>query len=230
MQKESVLGLTMFDKIFIFILLILIGGAVGWFLPVIANWLLQLPVVPWEEIVKFVASLNSFWVSMIAAVVGIIIGILLTFSIFEESLEVKVTDDHVQLKLGEHVERLEKKDISAIFMDDKQLVILDQNTNEIYREVLDVKKKNIEETFIEFNYPWYDQDPYENEYERWVMGYPDFPEKINALLHAREIALRDDKKEDAKYLRKDLIKLGVVIRGENNAQYVRLVKLESDSK
>ncbi|GEM_PF-7079974 len=57
-----------------------------------------------------------------------------------------------------------------------------------------------------------------------MLGHPDFPEKVNALLYAREQALKEDKKTNAKYLREDLAKLGVVIRDERNSQYVRLVK------
>ncbi len=57
-----------------------------------------------------------------------------------------------------------------------------------------------------------------------MLGHPDFPEKVNALLYAREHALKEDKKKDAKYLREDLAKLGVVIRDERNSQYVRLAK------
>lgn len=57
-----------------------------------------------------------------------------------------------------------------------------------------------------------------------MLGHPDFPEKVNARLYAREHVLKEDKKKDAKYLREDLAKLGVVIRDERNGQYVRLVK------
>jgi cysteinyl-tRNA synthetase len=51
--------------------------------------------------------------------------------------------------------------------------------------------------------------------------HSDFPEKISALLYAREIALRNDKKKDAKQFQKDLAKLGIVIKDERNGQYVR---------
>lgn len=223
-DKEIVLGLTKGDKILIFLLFIVLGGLLGWFIPVISNWLLKLPVVPLEVIIEFVASLNSFWVSIVAAIIGIIIGIFLTFTIFDETLEVTITSETIQLKLGDMIDIFDKKNISAIYMENKQLVILAKNSQELYRETFDLKIQTVRDAFKQYEYPWYDNDPYENQYQRWVLGHPDFPEKINALLYAREQSVRKGKKEDAKVLQKDLAKLGVVIRDEKNAQYVRLVK------
>jgi hypothetical protein len=223
-ETETVLGLSKVEKTLIILVPMVLGGLIGWFIPVIADWLLNLPVLPWEKLIEFIASLNSLWVSIIATIIGIIVGILLTLTIFEESLEVTITYENLQLKLGDKVDTLDKKDISTIYIENKQLIILGKNSNELYREVFETKIDTVQETFRTYQYPWKEKDPFEKEYQRWVLGHPDFPEKVNALLYAREHALKEDEKEDAKYLREDLAKLGVVIRDERNGQYVRLVK------
>lgn len=223
-ETESVLGLNKAEKTLIILVPMVLGGLIGWFIPVIADWLLNLPVVPWEKLIEFIASLNSLWVSIVATIIGIIVGILLTLTIFEESLEVTITYENIQLKLGDKVDTLDKKDISTIYIENKQLIILGKNSNELYREVFETKIDTVRETFRTYQYPWKEKDPFEKDYQRWVLGHPDFPEKVNALLYAREHSLKEDKKKDAKYLREDLAKLGVVIRDERNSQYVRLVK------
>ena len=223
-DKEIVLGLSRFEKKLYFWVPMVLGGMLGWFIPVIADWLLKLPVVPWGGIIEFITSLNSLWFSIVASIIGIIVGIIWTLIIYNESLEIKINFENLQLKIDDKIDTIDKKDISAIYIDYNQLVILGESSNQLYREVLDAKKETAQEAFNHFQYPWCEKDPYEGQYQRWVLGHPDFPEKINALLYAREITLREGKKKEAKYLQMDLAKLGVVIRDENNAQYVRLAK------
>ena len=44
-------------------------------LPVIADWVLTIPIVPFKGPLEFITSLNSFWVSIIAAFIGIVAGL-----------------------------------------------------------------------------------------------------------------------------------------------------------
>lgn len=223
-EKKKVLGLTKSEKTLIIIVPMIVGGVIGWFMPIIADWLLKLPVVPLEIVVKLIAASNSFWVSIVTTIIGIVVGVLLTLIIFDETLEVTVSRDNLQLKLGDKVVTIAKKDISAIYLENKQLIILGQYSMELYREVIESKKDTIREAFQNYQYPWTEKDPFESEYQRWVLGHPDFPEKISAFLYAREHALKENKKKEAKHLRVDLAKLGAVIRDEKGVQYVRFAE------
>lgn len=156
-----------------------------------------------------------------ATVVGIIFGILLTAIIFDESLKVTISYQYVQLKIGDKVETIEKKEVLVIYIENKRLIILGENSNELYRKAIETKSESVCEVFQQYHYPWVDKDPYENQYQSWVLGHPDFSEKINALLHSREIALRNDKKKDAKHFQEDSAKVGIIIKDERNGQYVR---------
>lgn len=226
-DSETVIGLSKFEKALIVLVPMVLGGLIGWFIPTIADWVLMLPIVPMEKLIQLIASSNSLWISIVATVIGIIVGVLLTFTIFDENLEVTISYNSLQLKLGDREETIKKKDISAIYMENKQLIILGQNSDELYREVIETKEDTVQEAFNNYKYPWHGEDPFDSEYQRWVIGHPDFPEKINALLYAREHALKENKKKDVKYLREDLAVLGVVIRDERNGQYVRLAKVSN---
>nr|WP_257347057.1 hypothetical protein [Pseudalkalibacillus decolorationis] len=178
-----------------------------------------------EKLILLIASFNSLWVSIVATVIGIIVGVLLTFIIFDESLEVAISYKNLHLKLRDKIDIIEKKDISAIYMENKQLIIFGQSSDELDREVIETKEDTVPEAFNHYQYPWNEKDPFDSQYQRWVLGHPDFPENINALLYAREHALKENKKKNTKYLREDLAKLGVIIRNERNGQYARLAKV-----
>lgn len=226
MREETVLGLSKGEKIFIVLFLVIIFSLFGWFLPVIAEWIVNFPFVPNLKIVEFILSFNHSTVSIISLIIGFIAAILLSFNIIAESLEVTISPQNITLKMKENIDTIDKRDITAIFMEKKELVILGSCSIELYREELDVKKEKAKEAFHYYRYPWHDEDPYKDHYERWVPDHPDFSEKINALLDARAKALEEDERDDAKQLRKDLAKLGVIIKDEKNAQYVRLAKKE----
>lgn len=223
-DNEAVLGFSRSEKILIILVPLLLGGLIGWFIPFIADWLLSMPIIPKEKLVKLIASLNGTWVSIIATIIGMAAGVFFSMIIFAESLEVKVTYEGLQLKLDDKVTSIHKKDISAIYLENKQFIILGMQGNELYREVIESKKDKVREVMNNYRYPWKEKDPFDNEYKRWVAGHPDFSAEINALLNAREQALNEGEKKKAKQLQTDLAKLGVVIRDENNAQYVRLAE------
>ncbi|GGE61404.1 50S ribosomal protein L29 [Priestia taiwanensis] len=237
-DNQTVLGLNKSEKTLITTLPAIIGGVLGWFAPAIANWVLTLPIVPMEGLLETITSFHHLWVSIIGTILGIAAGSALTLFIFHESLEVTVSSSNVQLKFKDNVKTIEKNDISTIYihmldkkqrqenlyLENKHLVILGNTGNELYREIIDVKQEAAREVFERYEYPWAEEDPFADAYERWVPAHPDFPEKINVLLSAREKALKKDKRDEAKYLREDLAKLGVVIKDQRKGQYVRLAK------
>ncbi|MCX7746037.1 MAG: hypothetical protein N2645_03960 [Clostridia bacterium] len=222
-ENVTVLGINKSEKSIITTVCIILGAVIGLFIPMIVDWALKLPVVPMEKLLIFIASLNHFWVSGVAAIIGVIAGVFVSLVIFSESLTVTLSDNQLKLVLRDSERIIHKKDISAVYMDNKNLVVLGQNSQELYSEQFDLKLDSVRDTFGKHQYPWFDADPFINEYQRWEYGHPDFPSDINALLRAREIAIKEKNKKTAKYLREDLAELGAVVRDARNGQYVRLI-------
>lgn len=221
-ENRTILGINKFEKSLILVICTILGAIIGWFLPVIADWVLKLPVIPMEQWVRFISSLDHFWVSVIAAAVGVIAGLIFSLVVFHESLTATVSDHQLKLVLGDKVKTFRREDIYAVYMENKNLVLLGQDSQELYREVLEAKLDTVREAFYLHGYPWMDEDPFAAHYQRWVEGHPDFPPPVNALMRARERALKEDK-ETAKYLREELAELGVVIRDERNGQFARQI-------
>jgi len=85
--------------------------------------------------------------------------------------------------------------------------------------------------FRKHGYPWSDDgDPHRDQYRRWVPDMPDLPASANALLKARELALQKKDKTDAEDLRKELARLGYVVREEGTRQYWRKIPGGGDSE
>ncbi|PTH95342.1 50S ribosomal protein L29, partial [Staphylococcus shinii] len=149
--------------------------------------------------------------------------------ILSESLKVIISDDDIKLQIGDEQKIINKSDISAVFVEKKTLIILGKYSNELYRESIESKIETTKKAFLYHRYPWKEEDPFTKQYKRWVLGHPDFSNQINALLYAREHALKNDEEDEAKQLRQDLVQLDVVIRDDKNAQYVRYATMNSDN-
>lgn len=224
MQNETVLGLSKLDKAIIIIGGPLLGAIIGWFIQIISSWLIKIPFVPFGLFFEWIVSWNSFWVSIIGVIAGLIAGILFALYAFSESLKMTITDQEVTMKRYDKEVQLQKSEISAIYMDRKDIVVLGQKGEELYRAQTDVKLLKIEAALLEHRFPWKTQDPYQSDYQRWVQEHPDFPASVNSLLAAREKALKEDDEKEAAILRNDLADKGAVIRDEDKRQYVRMIR------
>lgn len=224
MENKTVVGLTMTDKLILIIVTPIVGALLGWFIKIIASWLLKIPFIPFEPLWEWVVAWDSVWVPVIGAVVGIIAGVLFVFYAFSVILKMTITDQDVTLVYNDKEEKLQKKDISAIFLDGKEIVFLGNHGQELYRRETDNKKQAIAEAFQQHFFPWKDEDPYANQYHRWVPDHPDFPAAVNTLLAARERVIQEGNEKEIDILRRDLAAEGVVIRDQDGHQYVRLAR------
>lgn len=73
-------------------------------------------------------------------------------------------------------------------------------------------------------YPWRTEDPYAAQYRPWVPGAPDLPEGAEALLDNRAQALNEeDNAEQLRDYRRELARLGVVVRDSGGRQHWRAI-------
>lgn len=71
-------------------------------------------------------------------------------------------------------------------------------------------------------------DPHKDEYRRWVEDLPELPTGANAILRARAPALERGDTEDAAQLRRELGKLGIVVREEAKRQSWRRTRRQTE--
>lgn len=202
----------------------LVGGVLGWFLPGFAEWVVDLPDLPGKGPFRLVAAFPRGPATLVAAGVGVAAGLLLALVAAVERLTVTVTRDTVTLTRGDTSSVVPRERVWGAFADGTHLVIVDRDGAEPAREKHDLSRDALAAAFRGHGYPWLDRDPFADRFQLWVVGVPGLPPGGEALLTARATALEKSKTEDAERLRRELARIGVVVRDEKKTQFWRLAE------
>ena len=223
-QRETLVAEPAWVRTLVWLGFPLVGGGVGLLLKSVAGWAAYLPWAPFQGPLKLVASVGEPWATIGALVVGCLGGLVLAFIAAEERLTVTVSDDQVRMVRGDSSQAFERSQVSVVFLEGKRLVLLGHGADELARESSDLEADSLKDAFLVHGYPWQaGGDPYKDQYRLWVEDTPDLEGGVNALLKARARALAkgDSGKDDAAEMRRELAKLGIVVREENKQQYWR---------
>jgi hypothetical protein len=199
-------------------------AVLAWLLQLLATWLVTLEWVPFKGPLKLVDSIPAPWDTVGSLGVGLVVGLVLAAIGDHESLTVTFAGDAVRLEGMGRVSTFDREEVASVFVDRKQLVLLGRDTGELDRRPCELNRDRLAEAFRTHGYQWTDADPYAGEYRRWVPDMPGLPEGANALLAARQKRLNDLDSADAKELRGELVRLGVLVRDEKRKQYWRVVR------
>lgn len=104
------------------------------------------------------------------------------------------------------------------------MVLLDADDGELVRQPSDLPTDRLSRAFRDHGWPWAEADPHRDAYRRWVPGLPGLPDGADALLRARQEALEKDRDDEARELRTELGRYGVVLRDDGERQYWRLTR------
>ncbi|ASU78893.1 hypothetical protein CDG81_12070 [Actinopolyspora erythraea] len=201
-----------------------LGAGLGWGVRLLADWLVGLPWAPMRGPAELVDSLPEPWVTIGLVVLGALAGITLAVHAYHDSLTVTVAADRVALNRRGTSREWPAERVDVACRDGKQFVLLDDDAVELAREKYDFRTEDLAAAFRAHGYRWADEDPYREEFRRWVPDTPGLPEGADALLKARAKALRHnhDSGDEARELRDELARLGVVVRDTDRKQYWRL--------
>ncbi|GAA4316617.1 hypothetical protein GCM10023086_39100 [Streptomyces venetus] len=202
-----------------------VGAGIGAVLPLLARWLLSLPWAPLEGPAELLTSVPEPALTLGTVAVGALGGLLLGLTAVHESLSVRISDTHVTLTIRDTTREFAREEIAALFRDGKHLVVLAPDGLELAREHCGLPWRRLTDALAEHGYAWAAEDPYRAEFRRWVPGSPGLPEGADALLRARAQARKHEgDADDARELRGELLRLGVVVRDEGGRQYWRSVR------
>jgi hypothetical protein len=226
MQSTTFLGISRGWRAALVIGFAGFGLALGWFLPALVRWLLELPWVPLEGPLRLLDKIPEPWLQLGAAGLGLLAGVWIGVAAIVEALALTVSDQQVELRINGTTRTFTRDRVGAAFLDGKRLVLLDSATLELAREKPEVSAKAVAEGFRAHGYPWSEGDPHKHKYRLWVPEMPGLPEGGNALLSARTRALEKKQADDVTELRRELGRLGVVVRDEGTRQYWRRVPVD----
>ena len=190
------------------------------------------PVVRWLLVtvdgapgpLKLLANLPTGWAVLVTGVLGLVAGVCLAGAAQQESPEVTVDGDHVQITATDRARWLDRADIHGVLRDGRDLVLLDARGAELDREkVSDLSAARLRAAFVDHGYPWRADSRYGAGFDTWADGRPDVPAAAHALLRERGRALERKETVAAADLRVQLRAHGVAVRDRDGKQQIRVV-------
>lgn len=203
-----------------------LGALAGLAVRPLADWILGTSWIPDFGPVRFAAELPQPQGTIAAVAAGVVIGVLLALTAEGEVLRVAVGPDGVTLTRDGKSRDIVRGDVTAVFADGKELVLVGRSGEELAREKSDLATPRLAAAFGSHGYPWRaGGDPHRAEFRRWVPDEPELPAGANAVLKARSVALEKGEQRDLAELREELAKLGVVVRDQDKRQYWRRARI-----
>lgn len=207
-----------------------LGVLAGWLLVVLADWVVTLPWAPMQGPAELIDSLPQPWVTLAAMAVGAVAGVVIGVMAIDDLTTVRVSPSTVEITQGGRTRTVDGPSVSAAFVDQGRLVLLDHATQELARVKTDIPQRRFSDAFTACGYRWVDNgDPHLPEYRRWVEGLPELPTGADALFRARQVALDAGNERDTSELRAELARLGLVVRDDEGRQYWRQVSTAPDT-
>ncbi|WP_455709469.1 YqeB family protein [Kitasatospora griseola] len=204
-----------------------LGAGVGFLLKLLAGWASTWPWIPWQGPVDLIAKAPEPAATAGSLLLGAVVGGVVVFLAEQGYVTVTVEKDRITTDRGDSSQSAPRAAVSGVFADRKRLVVLGAQGEELvaeYRnEGADLPPVDrLAEAFGAHGYPWLpDGDPYRDTYRRWVADMPGLPPGGNVLLKARAEALKESEEKEIGELRRELAKLGVVVRDTDGRQWWR---------
>jgi hypothetical protein len=221
-NRRAVLAMPLADRLVALVGIPAFTVLVGLLLPVLARWLLDLsPGLPMRPAFRFVGAVDRPWELAINLAIWLVVGVGIGSGVVSESAKVTVTGAEVRVDRPDGARTVARADVAAAFLDGGHLVLLDRESRHLVRDTVKVPGSTVAGVFREYGYPWRDADPHADRYRRWVPGTPDLPAEANAVLAAREIALKKKARREIRDLRDVVEKFGYAVRDEGTRQYWR---------
>ncbi|MFE0020028.1 hypothetical protein [Amycolatopsis sp. NPDC059021] len=138
----------------------LVGAAIGGGLYAIASWVVSLAWFPWQKPFQLIAQIPKPWALVGLLVLGLVAGWLFAAVWADQRLIVTVAPGSVRLQRGKKKRRIEAE-VTAVFKDDKELVLLGVEGRELVREKTDLSETDLAKGFTGHGFPWLDEPPAE---------------------------------------------------------------------
>ncbi|MFG1775945.1 hypothetical protein ACGFIG_05890 [Micromonospora sp. NPDC049048] len=201
-----------------------LGAGAGWLLARSAGWIGELPWAPFQRLFELVAGLPEAQAGLGGAALGVLGGLVVAAIGTAERLTIAVDSERARLRRGSTTREVGRRQVHAVFPDGGHLVLLGRDGDELAREKSDLSAARLAAAFRAHGWPWTDADPHRDAYRRWVPDLPGLPPGADALLRARQRALDKDRTGEARELRAELARTGVVVRDDHTRQYWRLTR------
>lgn len=215
LQQTTIVPTPWWARVLVWLSLPAVGAALLFLVIRVLAWL------PLPGPFRFLRELPETLGSIVAAVLGLLLGLVLASLVDRESLTVRITPAEVVLSRPGTTNSVPRREVAVAFPDKDQLVLLGRTGRELAREPSHLAARRLRAAFAANGIEWAEQDPYLDAYRRWVPDLPELPPAAHALFAARQKALASGDETDIRELRAELARLGFAVRDVSKRQYWR---------
>ncbi|HWS31106.1 MAG TPA: hypothetical protein VN408_00025 [Actinoplanes sp.] len=198
-----------------------LGIVLAVLVPILARWLNDIGFPVLGVVWRVIASVDTWWKVAIQAAIFAVVGVLSSVELVRRSTRVTVGPTEVRLETDGRVVTLPRAEIDSVFLQGDRLIILDRESRQTFHGEPQAEPGPLQKTFLEYGYPWRDDDPFTDLYQQWTPGSGELPVAVEAVLSARSLALRKNAPKEAAELRGSLEKLGYAVRDRGDHQHWR---------
>lgn len=190
----------------------------------IVSWLLGL-IGDAPGPLRLAATLPLEWAIPALALVGLCLGIWVGREWQKDHGDTTISSEGVTIRRGGSGHHVARDQVSGVFTDGHELILIDQSTKELLRTPTDqILVTRLQQAFEGLGYPWQGtSDPLEKDFVTWIDGKDPLDARAHALLRARHRAQADKQSGSAEDARDDLRDLGIIVRDRDKAQQYRVV-------
>jgi hypothetical protein len=174
--------------------------------------------VPFGFVFRLVDSFDTPREIALHLLVWVVLGCVMAWMSFWGEARVTVGTTTLAVTREGRTAMFLRDEISAVFVDGKELVVLDRRSREVAREPHQARVPELAAALTGFQFPWRDGDPYASLYRPWTAGGGELSETANAMLALRAAALRRRAGAEARGLRGAVQELGFVVRDDRTGQ------------
>ncbi len=197
----------------------MLATGAAWLLRLLVEWLADLVGGPFAAI----TSIGEPWLTAGTFGLGLLAGGLFAYAMHDMAFTVTVSAEQVRMRHDGVEKTFARADISAVFVEDDQFVLLGHDAGELVYAFSELPEDELASAFVRHDYPWHDGDPHIDDYRRWrPEGDDELPAGAAELLTARSDELDKWDSDEADRLRSALGELGVIVREDGRRQYWRL--------
>ncbi|MBM7515064.1 YqeB family protein [Nocardioides nitrophenolicus] len=147
------LGSTREDKIWTYALL----GSGGVLLltlgPLLAQWLADVPFVPFKDLLRWVGELDQPWAWVARPAVGLLAGLVGAFLVLVDEWRLEVHDDAIVVVHDRDRRRLAREAVVGVHLDGRKVVIEGTDGRRLFDKRVEAKRDVVIAAFRERGYP-----------------------------------------------------------------------------
>ncbi|MGQ7788048.1 YqeB family protein [Nesterenkonia sp. K-15-9-6] len=195
------------------------GGLVAMAIGPTAAWLMTRLDSP-PTLVEMMDQVRLIWSVPVLMVLGAVIGLWVSSARDRRVGRLTIDSQTVTVDRPEGPAAFQHRDITEVFLDDADLVLLGRAGHELARTPAeDGLASELKEAFTMFGLPWSGTtDPRDVEFHPWVDRSQELDAEMHAMLRDRRRALETGDAAQAEVLRDQLAAHGVMVRDRAGGQ------------